>query len=131
MCALMKRLLILLLIALVPVGCGQSGPAESSPTKADSEAPLSTVNGSLVGQNVYDKACSTCHQEGVNGAPKTGDAAAWEGRSWLWEAVLFEHARCGYNDMPAKGGDEELDELMVTKAAEYMMQLTYPDVPTG
>jgi cytochrome c5 len=131
MCALMKRLLILLLIALVPVGCGQSGPAESSPTKADSEAPLSTVNGSLVGQNVYDKACSTCHQEGVNGAPKTGDAAAWEGRSWLWEAVLFEHARCGYNDMPAKGGDEELDELMVTKAAEYMMQLTYPDVPPG
>jgi hypothetical protein len=33
--------------------------------------------------------------------------------------------------MPAKGDDEELDELMVTKAAEDMMQLTYPDVPPG
>lgn len=127
----MKRFLILLLIALIPVGCDQSGPADSSPAKAESEALQSPVNASLVGQEVYETACSACHQEGVNGAPKTGDAEAREGRSWLWEAVLFEHAICGYNDMPAKGGHEELDELMVTKAAEYMMQLTYPDVPLG
>ena len=127
----MKRFLVMLLLGLISTGCGQSGPAESSPAKAQSEALLSPVNGSLVGKTVYEKACARCHQEGVNGAPKTGDAEAWEGRSWLWEAVLFEHARCGYKGMPAKGDDEELDELMVTKAAEYMMQLTYPDVPAG
>ena len=127
----MKRFLILLLIVLIPVGCGQSGPDESTTAKAQSEALLSPVNGSLVGQTVYEKSCARCHQEGINGAPRTGDAEAWEGRSWLWEAVLFEHARCGYKGMPAKGDDEELDELMVTTAAEYMMQLTDPDVPPG
>ena len=127
----MKRFLILLLLGLISTGCGQSGPADSPSAKLESEVLLSPVNGSLVGQTVYEKSCARCHQEGVNGAPKTGDAEAWEGRSWLWEAVLFEHARCGYNSMPAKGDDEELDEIMVTKAAEYMMQLTYPDLPPG
>jgi len=44
---------------------------------------------------------------------------------------LFEHARAGYEDMPAKGGDETLDNAIVTKAAEYMMSVTYPDMPPG
>jgi len=53
------------------------------------------------------------------------------GTDWLWEAVLFEHARCGYEDMPAKGGCTTLDDVAVTKAAEYMMALTYPEMPRG
>jgi hypothetical protein len=33
--------------------------------------------------------------------------------------------------MPAKGGDSQLDEATVTKAAEYMLTLVYPDQPLG
>ena len=63
------------------------------------------------GEQAYVQACAHCHDDGVDGAPKLGDADAWAGRSWLWEAVLFEHATKGYLDMPAKGGDESLDDL--------------------
>jgi cytochrome c5 len=45
--------------------------------------------------------------------------------------VLFEHARTGFGEMPAGGGESTLDDAAVTKAAEYMMSLTYPDMPQG
>jgi len=41
--------------------------------------------------------------------------------------VLFEHARSGYIDMPAKGGAEALEDNIVSKAAEYMLTETFPD----
>jgi len=83
----------------------------------------------LTGQAAYELACASCHEEGVDGAPQTGDPEAWAGRSMLWEAVLFKHANEGYLDMPAKGGDPTLDEATVERAAEYMLTLTFPDVP--
>jgi predicted small lipoprotein YifL len=48
----MKQFLILLLVALISTGCGQSGPADSPSAKLESEVLLSPVNGSLVGQTV-------------------------------------------------------------------------------
>ncbi|MDH3532329.1 MAG: hypothetical protein OEO82_05325, partial [Gammaproteobacteria bacterium] len=53
----------------------------------------------------------------------------WSGRSPLWEAVLFEHAKTGFLDMPAKGGNEALDDADVGKAAEYMLRSTFPEIP--
>ena len=32
------------------------------------------------GEEIYQKACMACHANGAAGAPKTGDAAAWEAR---------------------------------------------------
>jgi cytochrome c5 len=82
----------------------------------------------IAGKEAYDQACARCHEEGLDGAPRTGDRDAWVGRSWLWEAVLFEHANAGYMAMPAKGGEEGLDDAEVEKAAEYMLTKTFPDV---
>ena len=84
---------------------------------------------SLTGQEAYEQACASCHDEGLDGAPQTGNADAWADRSMLWEAVLFEHANKGYFDMPAKGGDESLDDAAVARAAEHMLTLTFPDAP--
>lgn len=81
------------------------------------------------GKQVYDEVCSRCHAEGLNGAPKMGVPEDWAGRSQLWTSVLFEHAISGYRDMPAKGGVESLDEAAVTRAAEYMLRATFPDIP--
>lgn len=83
----------------------------------------------LSGQQAYELACARCHDEGIDGAPRTGDSSAWAGRSPLWEAVLFEHAKKGYLDMPAKGGDESLGGTTVERAAEYMLLITFPDAP--
>lgn len=83
----------------------------------------------LTGSEAYEQACASCHEDGVDGAPRTGDPAAWSGRSPLWEAVLIEHANKGYGKMPAKGGDATLDDAAVARAAEYMLTQTFPDVP--
>lgn len=114
-------------IAALPIlcACEQSSTGDRAAT-AD---PVATsASNELSGKEAYDQVCASCHEEGVNGAPRTGDRDAWSDRSWLWEAVLFEHAKQGFMDMPARGGDERLADTTVEKAAEYMLSKTYPDV---
>jgi len=104
------RVTLLIILALV-AACSTEDPA------------------ALSGQQAYEQACASCHDEGTDGAPRTGDSDAWVGRSMLWEAVLFEHAKKGYLDMPAKGGDKTLDGPTVERAAEYMLSITFPEAP--
>ena len=120
----MLRNFLSLAIAAMLAGCGQDAPPATSVTIQP--PPDATVQ--VSGKQAYDRACARCHDEGVDGAPKTGDREAWADRSWLWEAVLFEHAKSGYMTMPAKGGEETLDDAIVEMAAEYMLTKTYPDV---
>jgi cytochrome c5 len=77
----------------------------------------------------YEHACAECHETGKDGAPRTGDAEAWAGRSSLWEAVLFEHAQKGYFNMPAHGHDGRFTDDEVAAAAQYMLEITHPDQP--
>lgn len=81
------------------------------------------------GLKVYTEVCSRCHDQGVDGAPVIGRKQDWEGRSNLWEAVLFEHAQSGYLGMPAKGGQQDLTEYDVGVAAEYMLTISHPELP--
>jgi cytochrome c5 len=108
------------------VACNANVPDEN--TTADQAAPASAMeqSGSTSGVEAYEQSCAGCHDEGADGAPRTGDPEAWVGRSSLWEAVLFEHAKKGYLEMPAKGGDAGLADSTVAKAAEYMLTITFP-----
>ena len=117
----MLRIVLSLTLAVTLAACGQADQGNS--------VPETTESAWLAGKDAYDEICAGCHDEGLDGAPKTGVREDWEGKSWLWEAVLFEHARDGYGKMPAKGGEMELDEATVTKAAEYMLNLTFPETP--
>ena len=127
----MKRIIVSLFLVLMLAGCGQKDSGELVLTAPDAEESMAANGTLLTGQQAYEEVCAGCHEEGLDGAPRTGDRDAWDRRSQLWEAVLFEHARSGYGNMPAKGGDATLDEVTVTKAAEYMMMLTYPERPRG
>lgn len=118
----MKHLSMLPLL-LLAASCGPSGQ-EAVP---DEPAVAALSDSDLSPAQAYDRYCARCHDQGVNGAPRTGDRSAWAGRSWLWEAVLFEHAKSGNLDMPARGGNQGLADATVTKAAEYMLTLTYPE----
>ena len=82
------------------------------------------------GRRVYMSACAHCHDSGVNGAPITGQTKDWADRSHLWEAVLFEHANQGFLRMPSKGGNQDLSGYDVGVAAEYMLNVSHPDLPT-
>ena len=81
------------------------------------------------GKRSYEAICAKCHETGVEGAPVVGRDEDWVDRPQLWEAVLMEHADAGYIKMPARGGADYATEYDVKAAAEYMLQLTYPDLP--
>ena len=127
----MKLTLLITMSALLLVACSR----QSSETPPDRNAPISSgipVTASvdyeaLTDQGAYELACASCHAEGVDGAPITENREDWENRSALWEAVLLEHAKLGYFAMPPKGGHEELPDFVVERAAEYMLELTFPE----
>lgn len=81
------------------------------------------------GEAAYDEYCAGCHETGMMGAPVAGDAADWGTRSRLWDAVLLDHAITGYFEMPARGGRMDLPDDVVKSAAEYMLRVTFPDMP--
>ena len=81
------------------------------------------------GRELYGKYCASCHDPGQSDAPAIRDRKAWDQRSPLWSAVLFDHAKAGYLDMPARGDHPELSDVAVDAAAEYLLSETYPELP--
>ena len=121
----MKGIFLLLFCVWFLSGCAHDrtdGTPESSATSIDE---IMAMNG----ESAYNEFCAGCHETGMLGAPIAGDAADWGSRSKLWDAVLLDHAITGYFEMPAKGGRTDLPDEIVRSAAEYMLQLTFPDMP--
>lgn len=78
------------------------------------------------GKAIYMKACRICHGNGSAGAPKAGDAAAWQTRAAKGKEVLYDHAINGFRAkgfMPPKGGNKRLTDEEVKAAVDYMLQL--------
>jgi len=88
-----------------------------------------TTTADLSGQATYEMYCASCHDTGAQGAPIVGEYADWSDRSKLWQAVLMDHAKGGYLDMPAKGGTPELSDKSVDRAVQYMLEHTHKDMP--
>lgn len=89
----------------------------------------SAAHNNTYGKQAYEEYCAGCHETGMLGAPVAGDATYWEGRSTLWQAVLMEHAKSGYFDMPAKGSRPDVPDETIDAATEYMLSITFPDMP--
>ena len=79
------------------------------------------------GAGVFAAACTACHGEGIGGAPKAGDSAAWVPRIAQGKATLYKHAIEGYQGkagvMPAKGGRTDLSDELIQAAVDYMVEL--------
>lgn len=71
---------------------------------------------------IYRTKCSSCHDTGVGGAPKQGDAAAWEPRIAKGMDVLFDHAWNGFNAMPPRGICMDCSEEEIRATVEYMVE---------
>jgi len=129
----MYKFLCIVFCVLCVAACKEKDLRSSDDPAAQANATVATDSSTeeleIPGSEAYQLVCATCHETGKFGAPLTGDADAWSGRSPHWEAVLFEHAKGGYMDMPAKGGRTELSDRSVVAAAEYMLSITYPDRP--
>ena len=94
---------------------------------AGSAAPAMPKNG----KEVFEQVCSVCHGQGIAGAPKAGDKAAWAPRIAEGKATLYSHALNGYQGgpgggvMPPKGGHTDLPDDLVKQAVDYMVSMAH------
>ncbi len=76
------------------------------------------------GEEVYKQVCAACHAQGVAGAPKTGDKAAWAPYIKEGLAALVKVAISGVQTpkgvMPPRGGDATLTDWEVGAAVVHM-----------
>lgn len=92
-------------------------PAAKPPVAAPSEPKPDLAHG----QQIYQKSCAFCHDKGVAGAPKLGDAAAWTPRMTQGMDALYASATRGKGAMPAKGGNPSLGDADIKAAVDYLV----------
>jgi len=74
------------------------------------------------GEETYNRFCFSCHQAGVAGAPRFGDAAAWAPRIAKGRAVLLANTKSGVPPgMPAMGLCNSCTEQDLVNAIDYMI----------
>lgn len=94
------------------------------PTPVVEPVPAAASPDLAHGQQIYRQACAFCHDKGVAGAPKIGDAAAWSPRLAQGMDVLYVSALSGKGAMPAKGGNPSLVAADVKAAVDYLVAQT-------
>jgi len=128
-----RAILFFMLLSLVLlIGCSPGNEESAEPVAQATEdvrAESWREDQLLTGQEVYEAACASCHEQGEGDAPAVGNRAEWSGRSDLWTAILSAHAKAGYLQMPVKGGHSELADADVSAAVEYMLLKTFPEMP--
>jgi len=127
----MNRCIRLVLLVTCAAACTTGDPEESAQDSRGAGLNAESVPeaAEVTGLSAYEMACASCHESGAGNAPLTGDAAAWAGRSPMWQAVLADHVNSGYMEMPVKGGSPGLSEAAILRAVDHMLSLTYPDRP--
>jgi cytochrome c5 len=93
-------------------------PVSAGPAAAGPAMPKS-------GDELYEQACKACHGAGIGGAPKAGDAAAWQPRIAKGKDILYDHALHGFTGsagmMPAKGGRVDVSDDLVKQAVDHIV----------
>ena len=73
------------------------------------------------GEEVFERACFSCHGTGFYGAPVIGDTYAWEDRLRKGEQVLLKSTIDGLNSMPARGGCADCSDADIQAALQYLI----------
>jgi cytochrome c5 len=137
--------IIVLLVKYVAMGAQPAAGTEALEAEAVAKriAPVarfelrdaSDVASLRTGEQVYKAVCTACHAIGAAGAPKTGDAAAWEPRLKTGYDTLLHSALKGKGAMGAQGGgdysDFEIARAVVYLANQSGGKLSEPAAPAG
>jgi len=89
---------------------------------AKAEVAAAAPSGPKSGADVYQASCFACHGTGAMGAPKKGDAAAWEPRLAKGADVLLHNAINGINAMPPKGTCMACSDEEIQAAIDFMVK---------
>lgn len=115
-----------------PAAAASATPATAAPADSDdAPAPAGDTAGAAAtqasagdpaaGAAVYKATCAACHNTGVAGAPKHGDAAAWKPRLAQGFDVLVKHSIGGLGAMPPRGGNMKLTDEQLRDSVAYMV----------
>jgi len=101
----------------------ETAQAQEAAAREAAAEPASQASGgdAKAGKSVYQSTCSACHQTGVAGAPKLGDAAAWKPRAEQGFDALVQSVINGKGAMPPKGGSPALTREQARNAVQYMV----------
>jgi cytochrome c5 len=106
---------------------GQDNTALAIKTPGPAAAGTAEVAIPKNGTELYEQTCSACHGQGIGGAPRAGDKAAWGPRIAKGKSVLYDHAIHGFTGsagvMPPKGGRTDVSDDLVKQAVDHMVQL--------
>lgn len=129
-----KNLVLAIAAVLVIGGCDKkeaattAAPTPAPPattTRTSPQAAATPTTAVAVGEDVFRKACRACHEMGIAGAPKLGDASDWGPRIAQGMDVLYRHSLQGFTGkkgvMLPKGGFTTLSDDEVTAAVDYMV----------
>jgi cytochrome c5 len=116
---------------LDPVEVARAVVHMANASGATFKEPDPVKTGEHSGEQVVAAACGNCHNEGLNGAPKVGDWAAWKPRIEKGLQSLYESAITGHGGMPARGGMARLTDDEVRRAIEYMFNAGRQAAPTA
>ncbi len=111
----------------------EGAPPAAAPAPVDPPVPAEVL---AVGERVFRADCATCHVRGKAGAPRVGHPDDWTKRLAHGRATLVKRAIQGYSgpagdEMPARGGNDELTDAEVSAAVSYILHLlTNPPAAT-
>jgi cytochrome c5 len=101
-----KRLAFLVAVAALPAVAGAADPGAPRTPEA-----------------IVKDTCILCHGTGIGGAPKLGDARAWEKRRARGLETLVKVAAEGKGAMPPRGGMPDLTNEELRAAVSYLSGL--------
>ena len=78
------------------------------------------ANAERTGEEVYKSKCFVCHDFGVAGAPKAGDAEAWAPRVAKGADALLASSKTGIAAMPPKGTCMDCTDTELSAAIAHM-----------
>ena len=94
--------------------------------------PSSTNKSVLTqGKTIYEQYCTGCHTTGAGGAPKMGDAAAWDPILKAGMATVYQNAMQGIDGMPPKGNCSSCTEQEIRYAVDYLVGQKSSGVPAN
>ncbi len=73
-------------------------------------------------EEIYNTYCMACHTTGAAGAPKIGDAAAWDERLGKGIEEVYANAINGINGMPPKGTCMSCSDDEINATVDYIVE---------
>ncbi len=125
-CADPKKLVVTHLMGAAAADEGKTAKVEEEKVE-ETTADLSKFSATArAGKGIYALTCHVCHDIGIAGSPKLGDAEEWEKRLTKGKSLLYQHAIAGFEgdsgNMPPKGGNSALSDEQVKQAVDYMIE---------